>query len=235
MNIFCGKGERALIVGATGSGKSVMLQEQIRQARYAPVFIFDTKLDDGFDHVGIDGETSEEVATIDDFERMLKSQRKKWPTYFVIRPVAQELAEPEILDNYLSLIYEKAHHSYVMIDEAYQMHESNARAGAGLISLLTRGRSKGISTIVASQRPVWLSRFCLTEAQLFIVYQVRDIKDRLRLGEVIPYPRDLILDKFQFWAYRAGEPEGKIYAKLPLRTTASIEPEGASNQPLTWI
>lgn len=69
------------------------------------------------------------------------------------------------------------------------------RAGSGLIALLTRGRSKGISVLMSTQRPAWLSRFCFTEAQKYYIYRLTDRRDSKVLGEYIRVFSKKVLQK----------------------------------------
>jgi hypothetical protein len=76
-------------------------------------------------------------------------------------------------------------HCPAYIDEAYTF-QINGRAGRGLLALLTRGRSRGISTIISTQRPVRLDRACITEARKVYVFALSDNADKKRLDDVIP-------------------------------------------------
>lgn len=195
-----------------------MLQEQARQAPLSPVIIYDTKGDDGFLDVAQDDEILMVVTELDQFDKALRLPSKKRPDYLIVRPHASSLRDPVLLDEYLLRQYEKAGPSYALIDEAYMFH-NGGRCGDGLTALLTRGRSKKISTIVATQRPAWLSLFCLTEATRFYIYRVINKDDRKRLSQITPYNPDLLLDKHRFWYYKQGDNAGQEYLPLPLRGT----------------
>lgn len=234
MSIFVDRGERGLIVGQTGSGKSVMLQEQCRHAPISPVIIYDTKGDDGFFDVPTDEEEISVIESLDDFKRYTKQPRRKWSDYLLIRPNNHEVGEPKILDQYLLHHYDRCKQSYCMIDEAYQMHE-NGKAGPGLLGIYTRGRSQGISAVACTQRPKWVSRFLLTEAQKIYIYSLTDIDDRKRMGEISPYPWKKRVDKFHFYYYKQGEEFGTLFEPLPLRVDRGWVPDDLDTDNLTWL
>ena len=226
-------GERGLIVGNTGSGKTQMLIAQVRHFARSPVYILDSKEDDGIRNL-LREAGDEHGATLSrglgEFEKFLKLKKK--PDYVRIIPPASELNNPDQLDEYMQLVYQKGQSCLFCIDEAYQVH-TRGQAGDGIISLLTRGRSKGISLLACTQRPAWLARFFLTESQKFWVYRLQDIQDRKRLAEAIPYPRDLVLDKYSFFYYKSGDASGKTYGPIPLSYDPGYvsEPEISSR----WI
>jgi DNA helicase HerA-like ATPase len=200
---FIHKGERGLIVGQTGSGKSVLLKALLRYAPIAPVVILDTKGED-FGGVPLPQESMERISSIDEFDRRWRRPVRKIPDYILIEPDGLEASDPDALDGYLQIIDRRKIPTVVGIDEAYMLHRSG-RAGPGLTGLLTRGRSKGISTILASQRPKWLSRFCLTEATVIYVFQLIDTDDRKRIAEVSPYLRDTIPNRYSFYSWAQGD------------------------------
>ncbi len=63
----------------------------------------------------------------------------------------------------------------LMIDEGYCMPQP-LRGGAFDV-ILTQGRSLHIPVIVLYQRPVWMSRFAVAQADFFAVFEQNDIRD----------------------------------------------------------
>ena len=193
ISFFPNPDERALIVGQTGSGKTqfaVWLLEKLNRR----TVIYDSKYDATFERYYI-------VSEVSHIKRMLE-----YENIVVFRPEPKILTDAGEMDKLLQWHYENLPDSICYIDEIYQFHEGN-RPGPGLLGCLTRGRSRNISTIMSTQRPLYLSRFCLTESQLFYVFNLIDKKDTDRLGDVIPMMRDKNLKqlpKFWFRFYRAG-------------------------------
>ena len=55
-----------------------------------------------------------------------------------------------------------------------------------LQAILTQGRSKHIPMIILSQRPMWLTRFAISESDYYQVFQLNDRDDRDRIKSFIP-------------------------------------------------
>lgn len=177
MNIIPAPGERALIVGQTGSGKTAFAVWLLPYCNDGVVY--DTKIEPKFK--ALPGAVI--VEKFDDIKKAFK--KNKDCRFVVLRPSAIETADPDFLDSLLQRHYAELRGHTCYVDEAYQFH-NNGRAGPGLVSVLTRGRSRSITTILSSQRPQWLSRFCLTEAQRFYLFTLVDRKDRARFADIIP-------------------------------------------------
>jgi DNA helicase HerA-like ATPase len=208
-------GEHALIVGQTGSGKSVLLQTLIKNSVVAPIFIMDSKGDDGFLTLNRSDERLEIFdGGIDAFEKYIKRAPRRIPDYVVIRPPIDELDDVEIVDNYLLLIYTYFKgKAIIAIDELYMIHKSG-RCGRGLSALLTRGRSQGKSLFGATQRPSWISGFCLSEATHYFVFRLIDINDRKRLSH-IGYNKNEMMERYHYYCYDSLTGNGENFKPLP--------------------
>lgn len=216
-------GEHVLAVGQTGSGKSVLLQDLIKSATVAPVFIMDSKCDDGF----LTLNRSDEDLTIFDaglaaFSRLIKQPSRKIPTYLVIRPPVEEVTDPDILDAYIMLIHQNFKGAcIIVIDELYMLHK-NGRAGAGLSGALTRGRSKGHSLYGATQRPSWISRFCISEMSHYYIFRLMEVDDRKRFSHV-GYDKNKMLDRFHFFNYNSKTGEGAEHPPLKIQENSFLQ------------
>lgn len=175
MNIVPAHGERALIVGRSGSGKSLFARWLLQHMPGA--IIYDTKGDDAFDSVG------PIVSTMDAAWDALADESRP-EDFVVLRPEPDILADPMELDQLLLDHYDNGHGVTAYIDEGYQFHR-NGRPGPGYLALLTRGRSRDISTITSTQRPAWLSMFALTEANHFYLLRLEHEDDMRRVGQVV--------------------------------------------------
>ena len=69
----------------------------------------------------------------------------------------------------------------IFIDEGYMIDPRDKWFNA----CLTQGRSKQISMIILSQRPVWLSRFVFSEADFFQVFDLTHSRDMDKVREYI--------------------------------------------------
>lgn len=70
----------------------------------------------------------------------------------------------------------------IYIDEGYMIPPRDPAMQA----LLTQGRSKKIPMIILSQRPTWISRFCISEADFIQVFYLTDQRDRKVIQGFIP-------------------------------------------------
>lgn len=199
MSIILEPGQRGILVGQTGSGKTVGAIFQLQHSPQDLVIVLDTKGEPAFNTLAVGAETHEFYNSGEAFTKALRS--KDLPNYMIVRPDGDEIAEPLVMDDILKAIYHARRKCLTYIDEAYQWHVGG-KAGAGLIGLLTRGRSMGISTLIATQRPVWTSRFCYSEAQKFFVYKLSDRRDMKVMTEHIANLNvEDIAPKFKFWYY----------------------------------
>jgi hypothetical protein len=69
------------------------------------------------------------------------------------------------------------------IDEIYGVIEPGHKPPAEFSALYTRGRELGIGVWGATQRPVWVPIFCLSEAEWLFVFRLSMKSDRQRLME----------------------------------------------------
>lgn len=215
MSILINKGQRGIIVGKTGSGKTIGAIWQMQQLPFAPVIILDSKIEPAFDTIAVG---KERLKIYNSAEKFMQGwERGDIAEYMIVRPSGSEISAQDIMDDCLQAIYSASEPCLVYIDEAYHWHV-NGRCGAGLNNLLTRGRSKGISTLLSTQRPVWISRFCFTECERFYIYRLSDERDRKTVGEFVQDFSDKpIADKFMFWYYDHDMTDGAVlYNPVPL-------------------
>ena len=224
-------GEHAFIAGQTGSGKSVLLSELIKQSRIAPIFVMDSKGDDVFLTLNRPDESLEIYDKgIDSFSRYIRQPTRKIADYVIIRPPIDELDQPDILDEYLFLIYSSFRgKSIIVVDELYMIHKAG-RCGRGLQALLTRGRSKGLSLFGATQRPAWISGFCLSEPTHYYIFRLMDVKDRKRLSH-IGYNYNELMERYHYYCYDALDGMQANFDPLPF--DEPIKP--LSEKPEGWL
>ena len=177
VEIVPGEGERGLIVGQTGSGKTALATWMNERRPRAPILIYDTKGDPKFERMPRSAVTPDEHmlgAMIEDPEL----------DYVIWRPDVRIAHDTEKLDDVLLHHYDNWQ-ADAYLDELRSFCTSG-RAGPGLMALYTRGRSRGISTVGGVQRPAWVSRDAMSEAQHFYIFDMVDQKDRKRMAEIVP-------------------------------------------------
>lgn len=215
------QGERALVVGQTGSGKTQFVRWLMERSPLmvsgeinSPMLIYDTKDEPKFESLP----RSAIGSTIEQIDDLLDDPAND---FVIWRFPHRVLTNPTQLDLYLEYHYLNWRGVDAYIDELYQFHDSG-RAGPGLTALYTRGRSKGITTIAATQRPAWISRFAISEAQKFYCFYLgleddlkRMTKDARMVGITDP-------PEYHFWFKRQGREAPRLMKPIRL--------DGASNQ-----
>lgn len=178
MNIIPETGQRALIVGKTGSGKTSFFTWLAKFIKSAPLIIYDTKIEPKFAALpnSIIVETMQQAAEVVEGGEH---------DYIVVRPGIDIVDNPVALDNMLLYHYHHFQGLPAYIDEAMSFHR-NSRALRGLTALMTRGRSKGITTILSSQLPRYISAFCMTEIDHAFIFRLQHKEDRKRIEFLIP-------------------------------------------------
>jgi len=218
------RGEHVAIFGQNGSGKSIAGMNAIHYTDIFPVVIYDTKIDDDFYSIIPDDFTDVTVYNFQTFEQLLKMQREQLPDYIIVRPDENELDNPKLLDNYLLEHYKRLPESVAFIDEAYHFHGNSGVCFRGLKALLTRGRSLGITCVICSQRPYFISTFIKSEVKHFYCYRITYPRDRKELFDFCNYLNNdvaQILEPYHFWYYDVIKNIGET--RTPIVDTRAIE------------
>lgn len=194
------QGDRALVVGQTGQGKTEFVCWLLERLPASPVVIYDTKGEPKFDRMPRTTVVRSHVA-------LVEAVRDPQFDYIVYRVPPEITSDPEQLDGLLWYHFTNLRGCDLYIDELFSFTR-NGRAGEGLIAFLTQGRSHGFTTIMSVQRPAMISLFPLTESQHFYIFYLPHKDDRSRLGNVIADFEDLPLPpEYHFYYYRQGSRE----------------------------
>lgn len=232
---FLNIGERGLLVGQTGSGKSMNGIYQLRSTKQRPVIIFDTKIDDAFLNLPNEGEKLEVVESLPDFQKLAKKSPEDWPDFIVVRPSEDEAQNQTLLDQYTYTVYNNFGKPFVYYDEIYSWHD-NGRPGSGLMALLTRGRSRGKTTLMATQRPSWISRFCLTESQKFYIHRLLDARDYKVLANVIPdFDKITPPPEYHSHHYKVGSEKPVLVKPVPLLNRPAPTGPATAGDLIEWL
>ena len=166
-------GQRVLIAGRTGSGKSYFARWIARQMSGG--IILDPKSDVLW--LSLPG-----VMVVNSYTIPPElADPKSGIRWALLRPPPEDLDDAarhfdavlvEVVNGWANLA--------VVVDELYSLHVAG-RPGPGLVALLTRGRSRGLSAIMATQRPAWISRFCLSESDALAGFALNLSDDRRAL------------------------------------------------------
>jgi hypothetical protein len=94
-------------------------------------------------------------------------------------------------------------------DEGYMIANSKA-----FRAILTQGRSKNVPVIFLSQRPSWISKFALSEADMLQVFELSIPDDRKRVRELFDgYPDRL--ERYHSAYYDVAENDSVILGPVP--------------------
>lgn len=184
-------GKRLLVVGRTGTGKSV-LASWFALRSPGPWVIINPKHTKAYDSIPAIVVKDLDMRKIDSILRKGKNVD--------FRPSISG-SSPEALDFAVLELHGAFKNFGIIIDELYAMHRG-AQAGPGLIALLTRGRELRQSCIALTQRPAWVSRFAMSEADAMACLDLSLFDDRKRMREISG--RDEMLERFSTdhaWKY----------------------------------
>lgn len=180
-------GKRAMVLGKTGSGKTVGGAWLLSRSPGRWV-VLNSKYDSLLTKLGpsVDWKT-------DQILKGLKNNR-----VIIAHP---ETYESDDLDDVLFDLCETRQPVSVFVDELLYLHKGNGRAGPGLLGLLTRGRSRGQSFIGCTQRPAFVSNFCYSESEYFAAYNLQMPKDWQKVIEFTGHPEIKRARDKHHWAW----------------------------------
>ena len=159
---------RVAIIGQNGSGKTVAGAFQLSGRSYdrMPWIIVNYKGDEYLDEIpGV-----EEIGPGDKIP--------EYPGLYTVRPPPDD----GTLDPLLMRAHRRGGGVGFYIDEGYCV---GAHSQAFRL-VLTQGRSLRIPVITLTQRPVWMSKFVMSESNFFQVFHLNAAADRKTIAEYLP-------------------------------------------------
>lgn len=201
--------QRQLIVGSTGSGKTVaaLWQLSLRDFDTKPWIVIDFKKD-------------VEIASIEGAQYLpLTSNIPDEPGIYIIQPAPHEA---DIIDDLLWNAWAQENVG-IFIDELYMVNNSDP-----LRAVLTQGRSKNIPMIMLTQRPRWISRFAISEAEFLQVFRLGYLEDRKYIAGFLPdtlYNPKERLDPYHSVYYDVPNNTGAVLGPVPVK---EIQPRFAA-------
>jgi hypothetical protein len=191
-----GPTDRITIIGPTGSGKTHAAMWHLSNASFTsrPFVVIDPKRE-------------ELVSQIEGANYIPVGEIPKYPGIYVVNPIP---SDAPMLDKMLIDIWDKENIG-VWIDEGLMFG-----TGDGIDACFTQGRSKRIPMIMLMQRPVWVSRFAVSEATFIQYFGLSDKRDR---QTVQAFAENLTVDaplkKYHSFYYDVSRKQNYLFKPMP--------------------
>jgi hypothetical protein len=224
-----GKNDRSILIGATGCGKTWLAKALVNDPAKPFSVVYDTK---GL----ISSPALQKVEdrwighkVYDDFDMLIESQKKnltKEPRV-IYRPPIEEERDAVAQDIFFHWVYERWH-TRLYVDEAYSIL-GGVNPSQYLQACLSRGRERGISTIISTQRPARIPVITMSESEHIFVFRLNAKNDRERAGELIDvdprsfHPENLKDYQFYYFNVRAGRSSGKLTLNIEAHKHTHLE------------
>lgn len=195
--------ERAMIVGATGTGKTTLARQLLRP--YSHILVIDSKCTYG----GKKGEPGYKMVSSPGGLKWIGGRTK------LIQYRPNE--DSQGVDDY-NAVYKWAYRRggiLIYTDEAFLVHHG-AYAPDWLRNCVTCGRELGIGMITGTQRPRGIDLRIMTEAEVFYAFALRHRDDRRRMAEMMGEDVMEEPEHHAFWYWRAGIRGDPIQARLKM-------------------
>jgi DNA helicase HerA-like ATPase len=196
-----GPEHKTAIVGRTGSGKT-----------FAAVWLLSRSDFDERPWVVLDYKDDELLNSIARAEPLdLDDELPELPGIYILKILP---GDKERVDDWFKRVWEREDMG-VLVDEGYMVDQR----GDWFNACLTQGRSKRVSMVILSQRPVWLSRFVFSESDFFFVFDLTHEDDLNTVSKFIKDDdRELLaqeLEPHHFHYYDVGKKRIETLSPVP--------------------
>ncbi len=201
-------GKRVIVAGRTGSGKST-LACWLLEHNPQHWIILNPK------HTNAYKNLSDVIVFTKFDEPAIRKEIQR--TKFVLLNFSGDEASADFMDDVILWAHGTLKNIGLCADELYTLHSASGRAGDGLIGWLTRGRELKQSFIGLTQRPAWISRFVVSEADAICAMDLVLADDRMRMRESTGQDHFLnrIRDHRWLW-YSVAEDKLTLYGPVPV-------------------
>ncbi len=198
------RGKRAVVLGRTGSGKTSGALWLVSRSP-GPWVMLNVKYDEAMTKCGPD--CAMDVGAI------IKAHAKH--RVVVVHP---ETFDQATLDDFVFELAESRHGCGLCVDEMLYLSKGNGQAGPGVMGWLTRGRARKQSFIGCTQRPANVSNYIYSEADYYMLYNLKLEKDWQRITEFTGRP-DLKRERVNhcFAWYDVSEDRKTEFGAVPMQ------------------
>jgi hypothetical protein len=224
-----GKNDRAILIGATGCGKTLLARFLVDDPAKPFSVVYDTKglISSPMLQAPQDRWMGHKV--YDNFEMLIESQKKnltKEPRV-IYRPPIEEERDAVAQDVFFEWIYDRWK-TRLYVDEAYSIL-GGTNPSQYLQACLSRGRERGISTVISTQRPARIPVITMSESEHIFVFRLNAKRDRETAGELIDveprafHPSELKDHQFYYFNGRVGRATGKLTLNISAHKHTHLE------------
>jgi len=178
---------RLIVVGTTGSGKTVLAKHLLLNPNLTRVVVIDPK----------------HTFSLEGYKRGWSLPWLSNKFKLIVRPSKKDD------EKLASLLYSLlgAGNVIIYIDELATMADFFKLSTAVLADIARTGREKKVGLWTATQRPAWIPKIFLTESEVYIMFQLRTDADRKYMAGLMGDDVRDPIQKYQFWFLgSSGEP-----------------------------
>lgn len=162
------------MLGRTGCGKTTLVKYLLDDPMKPYTIVYDAK---GM----MKASEWKNFSLITDYQTVIESDPVETPR-IIYQPPFEATLNPDEQNDFFYWIYNR-YYTRVYVDEAYSLL-GGINPSKGLLACLSRGRERGISTVVSSQRPARIPAITLSEAEHFYIFSLTHPADKQRVEDI---------------------------------------------------